>query len=119
MMNTLLLVAAGGAVGSVLRYAVGLLVAFPMGTLAVNVLGSVAIGLLWGVQGDKGMSQMIAFLMFGVLGGFTTFSTFTLDTLRLVEAGRLPDAAGYVVASVVLALLACAAGLWIAREVLA
>ena len=114
MVQTVLYVALGGALGSVLRYGAGLFVGFPFGTLAVNVLGSFLIGLVWGSQIDK-TGTAAAFLMFGVLGGFTTFSSFSLDTLRLVGDGRLGAAAAYVVASVVLSLLACAAALPLLR----
>lgn len=96
--------------GSVARYFVGLAVAFPMGTLTVNVIGSFAIGFLWATQIDK-VSFVMPLVMIGVLGGFTTFSSFSLDVLRLVEAGRLGAAGAYVLASVTFSLLACYAGL--------
>lgn len=112
---TILAVAFGGAIGAVLRYLAGLVVAFPLGTLTVNVAGSLAIGIVWVTFRDKGLDHWLPFLMTGVLGGFTTFSAFSLDTLRLVDDGRLAAAGGYVMASVLLSLVACAAGLWIAR----
>jgi len=108
-------VALGGAIGSVLRYLIGLVVAFPMGTLAVNVLGSFMIGLVWVHLADRGLQHWMPFLMTGVLGGFTTFSAFTLDALRLVEEGRVTAAGGYVLISLILSVVACGAGLWIAR----
>lgn len=107
MTQTLLLVAFGGALGSVLRYGVGLAVGFPFGTLTVNVVGSFLIGAVWVWVVDK-FPGAVPFLMFGLLGGFTTFSSFSLDTLRLVGDGRLGAAAAYVVASVVLSVAACA-----------
>ncbi|MGK7862705.1 fluoride efflux transporter FluC [Falsiroseomonas sp. E2-1-a4] len=109
-MTNILLVALGGAIGSVLRYAIALLtvaqfgVTFPWGTLAVNVLGSAAIGLAaaLGVQGE-----MRLLLVTGLLGGFTTFSAFSLETGFLFE--RNPwIAAAYVAASLVLGLAAFA-----------
>jgi CrcB protein len=93
---------------------VGLAVAFPMGTLAVNVAGSFAIGVVWVTLMDKSPG-VLPFVMTGILGGFTTFSTFSLDTMRLVQDGRLGAACTYVLASVILSLLACFAGLWLAR----
>lgn len=110
MLQTLLFVALGGALGSAARYLVGLAVAFPLGTLTVNILGSLAIGLIWASQSDKTSAGM-AFMMFGVLGGFTTFSSFSLDVLRLMTDGRLGMAGGYVLASVILSLGACYLGL--------
>lgn len=114
MMKTLIFVAFGGAIGASLRYLVGLAVAFPMGTLAVNVLGSLAIGFVWAGLLDKSPGAL-PFVMTGILGGFTTFSTFSLDTMRLVQDGRLGAAGTYVLASVILSLLACFAGLWLAK----
>ena len=115
MMTPLISVALGGAIGSVLRYLVGLVVAFPLGTLTVNIIGSFAIGLIWVHLADRGLQHWLPFVMTGVLGGFTTFSAFTLDALRLVEEGRVTAAGAYVLASLVASLLACAVGLWIAR----
>ncbi len=115
MITPVISVALGGAIGSVLRYLVGLMVVFPLGTLAVNVIGSFAIGLVWVHLADKGLQHWLPFLMTGVLGGFTTFSAFTLDALRLVEDGRVMVAGSYVIASLVLSVMACALGLWIAR----
>ncbi len=118
MMNTLVFVALGGAIGAALRYLVGLAVAFPLGTLAVNVAGSFVIGVLAVLLlGPKGPSAAAPFLITGVLGGFTTFSAFSLDTARLVQDGRIGTAGSYVAASVGLSLLACFAGLWLARGI--
>ncbi len=108
MFTTLSQVALGGAIGAVLRYLTGLALAFPFGTLAVNVVGSFLIGVLWVALADRG--AWAALLITGVLGGFTTFSAFSLDTLRLVETGRAPMAALYVLASVTLSLGAVALG---------
>lgn len=117
MIRTLLLAGLGGAVGSSLRVAVGLALPFPWGTFAVNVGGSFAIGLLAVplLTGEGGPHPLAPLLIAGVLGGFTTFSAFSLDTLRLVEAGRLGSALLYVAASVVLSLGAGALGLALAR----
>ena len=108
MLLTLSQVALGGAIGAVLRYLTGLALAFPFGTLAVNILGSFLIGVLWVALADRG--HWAPLLITGVLGGFTTFSAFSLDTLRLVDSGRAPMAALYVLASVTLSLGAVALG---------
>ena len=108
MLVTLTQVAFGGAIGAVLRYLTGLALAFPFGTLAVNILGSFLIGVLWVALADRG--QWSPLLITGILGGFTTFSAFSLDTLRLVDSGRAPMAAVYVLASVILSLGAVALG---------
>ncbi|MGR3465941.1 fluoride efflux transporter FluC [Limimaricola sp.] len=115
MMTSLALVAMGGATGASLRFLVGQAVAFPLGTLAVNVAGSLAIGALW-VLLEGRATQLAPLLVTGLLGGFTTFSAFSLDALRLVETGRGAAALAYVSGSVILSIVACALGLWIARS---
>ena len=115
MITPVISVAIGGALGAVARYLVGLAVAFPLGTLAVNVLGSFAIGLVWALFAARGLQAWLPLVMTRFLGGFTTFSAFSLDTLRLVEGGRVAAAGGYVLASVMLSLLACALGLWLVK----
>ncbi len=105
------LVALGGALGAVLRFLATLVWPAPWGVLAVNVAGSLAIGVL----AVRLPPAAALFLVTGVLGGFTTFSAFSLDTLRLIEGGRLGTAALYVGGSVGLSLLACWLGLWIGR----
>ena len=115
MMKTMIFVALGGAVGASLRYLVGLAVAFPMGTLAANVIGSFAIGLLWAGLAEKEIPYLMPLLMTGILGGFTTFPAFSLDTLRLMQDGRIGMAVVYVLASVVLSLIACFVGLWLIK----
>ncbi|AML50563.1 MULTISPECIES: fluoride efflux transporter CrcB [Falsihalocynthiibacter] len=121
MFLTLLYVALGGALGAVMRfltqaYAVRLLgMSFPWGTLSVNVVGSFVMGLLFVLLAGRDSSVMAPFLMIGVLGGFTTFSAFSLDTLRLFEAGQLGSAALYVALSMVMSLSAVALGVWCAK----
>lgn len=120
MMQNLILVAAGGAAGSVLRYLATLGATrafgtgFPWGTLAVNVAGSVTIGVLAVIlTGPRaGLSPL---LVAGFLGGFTTFSTFSLDALRLWQGGQAGLAGAYVAGSVALALAGVALGAWMAR----
>lgn len=117
MTRILLLAGLGGALGSILRAALGLALPFPVATLAVNVLGSFAIGLLAVpllLAGNR-PHPSAPFLVTGVLGGFTTFSAFSLDTLRLIEGGRAGAALLYVAGSVGLSLGAGAAGLALAR----
>lgn len=113
-------VALGGALGSTSRYAVGRAVArfvdgdFPWSTLIVNVSGSLLIGFLAGlvtVEGRPSLSpEARAFVLIGILGGFTTFSSFSLETLNLVRQGAWVGAVGNVLASVVLCLLAVSIG---------
>jgi CrcB protein len=125
-MVNVLLVAAGGAFGSVCRYLTALLMtrllgpAFPWGTLAVNLLGSLAIGFLTELVATRlnASVEMRLLIVVGVLGGFTTFSSFSLDTVALVERGQMPAAVAYVIASVGLSLIATFAGLAIGRAVL-
>lgn len=122
-MKLLLAVAAGGAVGAVARYvtmsAVGVMIggAFPWATLAVNVIGSFLLGLLvestalfWS-PGEA----LRAFMVVGVLGAFTTFSTFSLDVAILYERGELIAIAVYMIASFVLSVGALFAGLALIR----
>ena len=117
MTHPVLLAGLGGALGSSLRALVGLWLPFPWGTFAVNVAGSLAIGALAVplLEGEAGPHPAAPFLIAGVLGGFTTFSAFSLDTLRLIEAGRIAWALIYVGASVALSLCAGALGLWLGR----
>ena len=117
MVQTLLLVGLGGALGAMARYLTVVGAArlfgpgFPAGTLAVNVLGSFLIGVLAvAMLGPRGASPAAAFLLVGVLGGFTTFSAFSLDALKLWQAGQAGLAGAYVVASVGLSLAGVAAG---------
>lgn len=114
MSLTLPLIALGGAAGSVLRYLMVSAIGAPLGTSAVNVLGSFTIGVLFVLLGPRESWQVL--LMTGLLGGFTTFSAFSLDTLKLVEAGQHGQAAAYVVGSVALSLIAVALGVAIARS---
>ena len=120
MMNYVL-VAAGSAIGGVARYyCTGLasrLISetFPWGTLLINVGGSLVIGVLAALATDDGAHPLVAhearlLLMVGVCGGFTTFSSFSLETLNLARNGDWLAAGGYVIGSVVLCLAVVAAG---------
>jgi fluoride exporter len=123
--NGTLLVFLGAGLGGVLRHGVNLATArafgaaFPWGTLAVNVLGSLLMGLLAGwlaLRAGAGWTEPTRLLLgTGLLGGFTTFSAFSLDAALLWERGEAGLAALYVMASVVLSLAALVAGIWAVR----
>jgi CrcB protein len=125
-MYALFLVIAGGGIGAGLRHGVNIYAArylgaeFPWGTLTVNVVGSFLIGALaawFAFRGDSFATQSLRlFLTTGILGGFTTFSAFSLDFALLFERGDAMLAVVYVIASVVLSLLAIFAGLWLVRS---
>ena len=122
-MYHLVIVAAGGAVGASLRHLTGLAamrllgVNFPWGTLAVNVVGSFAMGVFIELLARRfgASNELRLFVATGLLGGFTTFSAFSLDVAVLWERGAAGTAAGYVLVSVIGAILALFAGLWVAR----
>lgn len=120
MTNGFIQVALGGAIGASARYGVNILAGrllpgFPLGTLIANVLGCFAMGVLASLLALRGGQGWAPFLLTGLLGGFTTFSAFTLDTMTLWERGAGVSAAGYVLASVILSLLAVMAGLALGR----
>lgn len=117
-------VAAGGAIGAALRFVIGewarqhsSLSGFPWATLGINAAGSLLLGVLAGgaLIGESASPQLRAMLMIGVLGGFTTFSTFSLETVTMLQSGALSRAALYTVASVALSVGAAALGLTLAR----
>ena len=122
-MNNFLQVAVGGAVGATARYGVtilaGRLTTLPLGTLAVNVTGCFAMGLLAAGLAFRGGQHLAPLLLTGVLGGYTTFSAFSLDTLTLWDRGAAALALGYVAASVLLSLMAVTAGLALGRGIFA
>jgi fluoride exporter len=115
-MTPYLLIGLGGAIGAMLRFAMVSLVGFlpngfPFGTLLVNILGSVAMGVLVGALAKwtpEYQEQIRLFVAVGIFGGFTTFSSFSLDTIVLIERGELLLAATYIIGSALLAI----AGLW-------
>ncbi|WP_239031843.1 fluoride efflux transporter CrcB [Paroceanicella profunda] len=120
----LLQVALGGAIGASLRYLAGMALmrslgtAFPYGTFFVNVLGSFVMGLLAVLLMERlpgGWSRLSPLLMTGLLGGFTTFSAFSLDTIYLFERGRHALALFYVGGSVLLSMGGLVAGMALAR----
>ncbi|GLX11108.1 MULTISPECIES: fluoride efflux transporter CrcB [unclassified Microbispora] len=114
---TLLLVFLGGIVGAPARYLTDRLVqrlhdsVFPWGTLAVNLSGSLVLGLLLGARDDLGLpAAMVTLLGTGFCGAFTTFSTFGFETVRLLEEGSVLEAGLNALGSLVLGVLAAAAG---------
>lgn len=121
---TYLLVFLGGGIGSTLRHAINLLCAralgtgFPYSTFLINISGSLAMGLIAGYLAFKGEASQPwrLFLMTGILGGYTTFSAFSLDTAVLYERGELGLAALYVLGSVILSIAGVFAGLAIVRQ---
>ena len=119
---TLTVIALGGALGAVLRYlsvtaALRLLgPGFPYGTLFVNVAGSLIMGFAAAALLERvGNDRMYLFLMTGVLGGFTTFSAFSLEALYLIERGRVAASVVYIGGSVGLSIFALMIGLWAGR----
>lgn len=120
-----LIVFVGAGIGGALRHGVNIAAArqlgtdFPYGTMAVNLVGSLAMGLIAGYLAFKGDAAQGLRLFFatGILGGFTTFSAFSLDVVTLVERGDIANAALYAGVSVAGSVLALFAGLWFARIV--
>lgn len=115
MIQNLPLVALGGALGAALRYGAVTLWPAPWGVMAVNVLGSLLMGALFVLL--EGRAVWIYFLMTGVLGGFTTFSAYALDTMKLWQAGQFGPALAYAGGTVILSLGAVALGAYIARGI--
>lgn len=117
-----LFVGAGGALGAMLRYAIGLIPYkddFPVLTLVTNLLGAFAIGFISGAAEKKDLSDnLILFLKTGVCGGFTTFSTFSLESYKLIQSNHLILAVIYIVLSVGLCLTGVFFGMFLAKKIL-
>jgi fluoride exporter len=119
-----LLVFVGGGLGATLRYLINVTCArtlgtgFPWGTFIINITGSTVMGLIAGYLALKGEASQPwrLFLMTGILGGYTTFSAYSLDAALLYERGELASAALYVVGSVVLSIAGLFAGLALVRQ---
>ena len=122
MWANLLAVASGGAIGALLRHGVSLSLAdrgaFPWGTLVVNVSGSLLFGffVIWLSEHLAASTALRAFVLVGVLGAFTTFSTFSWETLVLLQEGETLRAVLNILVSVASCVIAAAAGVWIARQ---
>ncbi|WP_187971372.1 fluoride efflux transporter CrcB [Aquibium microcysteis] len=124
-MKDIAIVALGGAIGAALRHMAGLVIlrlagaGFPWGTLTVNVVGSFVMGLFIELLARRfGASNELRLLVAtGLLGGFTTFSSFSLDVAVLWERGLAAAALAYVLASVICSISALFAGLWLVRMV--
>ncbi|MBT0955787.1 fluoride efflux transporter CrcB [Alphaproteobacteria bacterium KMM 3653] len=123
MFLTTLQVALGGAIGAACRFLVGVGVfrlagpGFPLAVLSVNIVGSFLMGLFVVYAGQRGAAHLNPFVMTGLLGGFTTFSAFSLETVTLFERGDYGQAAIYVLASVALSIGGLALGLYLARGI--
>lgn len=123
-MTQILAIAAGGSIGAVMRYLVSTGIyswfgrGFPYGTLVVNILGSLLMGLLYELflQRLSVSPEVRAVLLIGFLGAFTTFSTFSIETINLIEQGDLIKAIINILASVILCVLAAWCGLQIVRQ---
>ena len=124
LVQTFLVVALGGALGAMLRYAVGGGInawsasSFPYGTLVVNVIGSLIMGFLFFYFNDRvaGDSLLRPLLFVGLLGGFTTFSAFSIETLVLLTQGDYFRGAINVILSVSLCIIAASAGMALAKQ---
>ncbi|MDK3018698.1 fluoride efflux transporter CrcB [Pseudodonghicola flavimaris] len=126
MMYSVALVAAGGAIGASLRYLTGLAVTwaldhptFPMAIITVNILGSFIMGVFVVLAAHKGLTHLSPLIVTGFLGGFTTFSSFSLETVNLIERGAVGQAALYVLLSVGVSILALAGGMLLTRGAVA
>ena len=123
MLMSFLSVALGGAIGACLRFGAGVLMlrlvgsGFPLAIMTVNVVGSFLMGLFVVYSFQRGFEHFNLFVMTGVLGGFTTFSAFSLEAFTLFERGEAGAAALYVALSVMLSITALVLGVWLARLV--
>ena len=123
-MTKFILLAAGGAIGTILRYSISGFTyrffsgVFPWGTLAVNLTGSLIIGFLWGLFEIENISSNVRnFIFIGILGGFTTFSTFALESLNLFRDGEVKLALTNILASNILGIVLVFLGFIIARNI--
>ncbi len=121
MLLTFLQVALGGALGAMMRFGVGISMlrltgaGFPLGVLTVNIVGSFIMGAFMVFSFHRGFDHFNAFVMTGLLGGFTTFSAFSLEAFTLFERGQIIQAGLYVFLSVTVSITALVLGVWIAR----
>ncbi len=125
-MPALIQVAIGGALGASCRWLLGLAIVrhfgttpLPFAVMTANILGSFIMGLFIVLAAHRGLTHLSPLVMTGLLGGFTTFSAFSLETVTLIERGQIGLASLYVLLSVVLSVGGLMAGLWLARGMLA
>ncbi|MCP2042162.1 fluoride efflux transporter CrcB [Pontibacter sp. HSC-36F09] len=121
-MKILLAIGAGSFIGGVGRYLLSQLIQtknltqFPVGTMVVNIVGCFLIGLVFGFAAKGNLpDEWRLFLATGILGGFTTFSAFSLESITLLQNGQTGQAILYILASVLLGLLATFAGMWLVK----
>lgn len=126
MITTLSFVALGGAIGAAMRWLTGLAVLrmtgpgdFPLAIITANVVGSFLMGLFVVLSAHKGWGGWNPFVMTGLLGGFTTFSAFSLEAMTLIERGQIASGVMYITLSVALSLGGLALGLMVARGITA
>jgi CrcB protein len=125
MLTNFIYVAIGGAAGASLRYAAGLWITrlfghgFPLGVLTVNIVGSFLMGVFVVFAAQRSLTHLSPLVMTGFLGGFTTFSAFSLEAVTLFERGQIGASGVYVATSVVGSIVALFSGLWVAREIFA
>ncbi len=123
-MELVLAIFVGGGLGAVLRHFVNTFVMhvwhreFPLGIMIINIVGSFTMGVLVGLFADvvNAPQTLRAFLTVGILGGFTTFSSFSLDAVQMIERGQYAQGTLYVVGSVVIAFLFLMLGMWLVRS---
>ncbi len=119
----MIFVGIGGFIGAVSRYIAASVISrftqqgFPWGTVGVNVIGCLLLGMFTGVILDKSFSWPLKeFIIIGLLGGFTTFSTFGLETYHLLKSGHIHSALGYVTLSLITGIVAIGAGIFFSRS---
>lgn len=124
-MNKIIFAALGGAFGTILRYLTAGIahrlfnVVFPVGTLAINLTGSFVIGLLWGLFEELSITPNArVFLFVGILGGFTTFSTYALESFSMIRDGEIKTALSYVLASNIFGIALTFTGFMISRFII-
>lgn len=122
MLKSIFLIGLGGAIGSIFRYGVGVLVKkylqsdFPVATFTVNLIGSFIIGILFGILSKTDQETSLKlFLITGVCGGFTTFSAFSLENMRLIQNGNTGLALLYIASSILLGILMVGLGMHLTK----